>query len=167
MHSVPNGCISARGVCGLNPRRWKRICDSGHCILHAYLFLASLASSWHTVQLLRRSQYSMYEHRMYQSLANGVPHERMQELTLLVETPSKVITSALGMSTSTEVALCHQVSFSLLWRTEMNLNRATKKVNLNGPTYINRDARCSLMKSFWDVVVFPQRLVRLYLDTCT
>jgi hypothetical protein len=125
-------------------------------MLHACLFLASLASSWHTVQpLRRRSQHSMYEQRMYQSLANEVRHKRMKELNLLVETPSKFITSALGMSTPTEVALCHRVSFSLLWRTETNLDRATKKLNLVRPTHINYgDARCSSMKSFQDVVVF-------------
>ena len=150
VQSVLNDCISERGGCGVNPRGW----NSGHCMLHAYLLLASLASSWHTVQLLRRRQHSMYEQRMYQSLANEVPHKRMEELNLLVETPSKFITSSLGMSTPTEVALCHRVSFSLLWRTEMKLDRATKKLNLIRRTHINGDARCSSMKSLWNFVVF-------------
>ena len=95
VQSGPNDCISERGGCGVNPLYWKRICDSGDCMLHAYLFLASLASSWHTVQPLRRSQHSKYEQRMYQSLANEVPHKRMEELNLLVETPSNFIASAL------------------------------------------------------------------------
>jgi hypothetical protein len=66
------------------------------------------------LQPLRRSHHSKYEERMYQSLANEVPHKRMEDLNLLVETPPKFITSALGMSTPTEVALCHRVSFSVL-----------------------------------------------------